>query len=181
MSTLPIPSGTYAIDDWHSQLGFSVRHLGISTVRGSFDKYTGSLVVGDDLAATSVTIEAEMGSANTGNPGRDGHLQGEDFFDAANHPTMSFRSTSIADQGDNKFALTGDLTIRGTTKPVTLDVSFNGSGVFPMDQSTHVGFGATGTIKRTDFGVNYGVPLVSENVELNLDLQFVAPATTPAA
>jgi polyisoprenoid-binding protein YceI len=175
MSSLPIPAGTYAIDDWHSQLGFSVRHLGISTVRGSFTKYAGSLVVGADLASTSVTIDAEMASAHTGNAGRDEHIQGADFFDSANHPTMSFRSTGIAEKGGSKYALTGDLTLRGVTKPVTLDVDFNGSNVFPMDQSTHVGFGATGTIKRTDFGVNYGVPLVSENVELHLEVQFVAP------
>jgi polyisoprenoid-binding protein YceI len=175
MTTLPIPAGTYSIDNWHSQLGFAVRHLGISTVRGSFTQYDGSLVVGEDLASTSVTFSAEMASAHTGNAGRDEHLQGEHFFDAANHPTMTFQSTAIAATGQSTYALTGDLTIRGTTKPVTLDVTFNGSGVFPMDQTTHVGFGASGVIKRTDFGVDYGVPLVSENVDLNLELQFVAP------
>jgi polyisoprenoid-binding protein YceI len=179
MTSLPIPAGTYKIDDWHSQLGFAVRHLGISTVRGLFDKYEGTLVVGQDLASTSVSISAEMASANTGNPGRDQHLQGEDFFDSTNHPKMTFQSTGIVANGDSAYALTGDLSIRGITKPITLNVSFNGTDVFPMDQSTHVGFGATGTIKRTDYGVSYGVPLVSENVDLHLDLQFVAPA--PAA
>jgi polyisoprenoid-binding protein YceI len=178
-SSLPIPAGNYGIDTWHTQLGFSVRHLGISTVRGSFDRYTGSLTVGADLATTSVGIEAEMASVNTGNQGRDEHLHGEHFFDVANHPKLTFASTKVS-ENDGKYALHGDLTIRGITKAVVLDVVFNGSGVFPMDQSTHFGFTATGEINRSDFGVSYAVPVVSETVHLTLDAQFVQPAT-PAA
>jgi polyisoprenoid-binding protein YceI len=173
--SLPIAAGTYGIDNWHSQLGFSVKHLGISTVRGAFDAYEGSLTVGEDLAGTSVSISADMNSVNSGNKGRDEHLQAPDFFDSASHPKLTFVSTSITGSG-NDYTLNGDLTIKGVTKPVALAVTFNGSGVFPMDNSTHFGFVAKGTIKRTDFGVSYGVPLVSENVELTLDVQFVKPA-----
>jgi polyisoprenoid-binding protein YceI len=176
--SLPIPCGTYGIDTWHSQLSFAVRHLGISTVRGTFVRYSGSLTVGEDLATTSVSVDAEMGSVASGNPGRDEHLHGELFFDVANHPLMTFRSTSIAAHGEG-YVLTGDLTIKGTTLAVSFATTFNGSNVFPVDQSTHFGFTATGTISRSAFGVSYGVPLVSDEVALTLDIQFVQPA--PAA
>jgi polyisoprenoid-binding protein YceI len=178
--TLPIASGTYSIDTWHTQLGFSVRHLGISTVRGQFDDYSGTLTVGSDLSDTAVTLTAQMASVNTGNAGRDEHLHGEHFFDVANHPTLTFASTKVV-ENSGRYALHGDLTIRGVTKPVTLDVEFNGSGVFPMDQSTHYGFTAVGEINRTDFGVDYATPLVSETVKLTLDAQFVQPAPTPTS
>ena len=174
--TLPIPVGTYGIDTSHSQLSFAVKHLGISTVRGTFDRYSGSLTVGADVGQTSVTIDAEMASVASGNAGRDEHLHGDHFFDVANHPTMTFRSTAIAPAGDG-YQLTGDLTIRGITKSVTLNAQFNGASVFPMDKSTHYGFVATGTIMRTDFGVNYAVPMVSDDVALTIDAQFIQPAT----
>jgi polyisoprenoid-binding protein YceI len=172
---LPIPAGTYDIDGVHSQLGFAIRHLGISTVRGTFVDFTGSLTVGADLASTAVTLDAQMASVNTGNAGRDGHLHSDHFFDVANHPTMTFRTKGIKEVGAN-YELQGDLTIRGVTKPITLAVEFNGSGVNPMNQNTHFGFSASGSIKRTDFGVDFGVPMVSENVQLNIDAQFVQPA-----
>jgi polyisoprenoid-binding protein YceI len=173
--TLPIPAGSYGIDTAHSQLGFAIRHLGISTVRGTFDTFTGSLTVGDALADTSVAISAEMASVNTGNEGRDGHLHGEHFFDTGNHPTMTFASTAIEAAGD-AYILHGDLTIRGITKPIALATTFNGDASFPMDGSTHFGFEATGQIARTDFGVSYGVPMASDTVKLTLDVQFVQPA-----
>ena len=173
--SLPIPAGTYGIDPVHTQIGFAVKHLGISTVRGTFDQFTGSLIVGADLASTKVEVDASIGSINTGNGGRDGHLQGADFFDTENHPTMSFRSAGIDTNGDD-YVLNGELTLRGVTKAVALAVTFNGSGVFPMDKSTHFGFEAVGEINRTDFGVSYGVPLVSDKVKLSLDVQFVQPA-----
>ena len=172
--SLPIPPGTYPIDAMHSQLGFTVKHLGISTIRGSFHTYSGSLTVGADLASTSVTIDADMASVSTGSSMRDEHLHGDTFFDTANHPKLTFSTTSVAANGDG-YALNGDLSIRGITKPVTLNVTFNGEATFPMDQSTHYGFEATGAINRTDFGVSYGVPMVSDNVKLFLDVQFVSP------
>lgn len=174
--TLPIAPGTYGIDTMHSQLGFYVSHLGISLVRGTFDSYTGSLTVGRALGETALSIDAEMASVHTGNEKRDLHLHGEDFFDVANHPQMSFRSTSI-DENGSTYALIGDLTIRGITRSVTLSATYNGSGVFPMDKSTHYGFSASGTISRSDFGVAYGVPLASDDVALMLEAQFVSPAS----
>ncbi len=171
---LPIAPGTYGIDTAHSQLGFSVRHLGISVIRGTFDRYGGALYVGDDLASTVVAIEAEMASINSGNRDRDEHMYGEDWFDVVNHPQMTFRSTSIVDAAGG-YTMTGDLTIKKITHSVTFNAVYNGSETFPMDQSTHFGFEASGSISRTAFGVSYGVPLLSDQVKLTLDAQFIRP------
>lgn len=173
--TLPIAAGAYDIDPMHTQLGFSVSHLGISTIRGTFDRFTGSLTIGESLQDTSVTVDAEMASVNSGNTMRDQHLHGTDFFDVANHPALTFASSSIEPRGVG-YDLHGTLTIKGVSHPVVLAVTFNGSAVFPMNQSTHFGFSATGTISRTAFGMGYGVPMVSDDVKLVLDAQFVAPA-----
>ncbi len=173
--SLPIPSGTYGVDTMHTQLGFSVTHLGISVVRGTFDRFSGSLSVGDSLADTSLTIEAEMASINSGNAMRDEHMHGADFFDVSNHPNMVFESTSISEAGSG-YALTGNLTIKGVTQPITFETTYNGSQVFPMDQSTHYGFSAGATISRSAFGVSYGVPMVTDEVVLQLEAQFVNPA-----
>ena len=173
--TLPIAAGTYGIDRMHTQLGFSVTHLGISVIRGTFDRFTGSLTVGATLADTSVTVETEMASMNSGNKVRDDHMHGADFFDVGNHPLMNFRSSSIAETG-SAYDLAGDLTVKGTTLPVTFRTTYNGSAVFPMDKSTHFGFTAASTISRSAFGVSYGVPLVTDNVELLLNIQFIDPA-----
>lgn len=171
---LPIPAGSYGIDKMHTQLGFAVTHLGISVVGGTFDTFDGTLTVGDSLASSALSLSADMGSVNTGQPMRDGHLKGADFFDVENHPTLSFTSTSIEQAGD-RYRLTGDLTIKGSTQQVTLDASYNGSGTFPVDGSTHYGFSASGTLSRSAFGVSYGVPMVTDDVKLTLEAQFVQP------
>jgi polyisoprenoid-binding protein YceI len=168
---LPIENGTWTIDPTHSQLGFSIKHLGISTIRGIFQESDGTVTVNGDQA--DISVSAKMASITTGNSMRDGHVQGEDFFDTANHPEMTFRSSAINVASGDKGTITGDLTIRGVTKPVTLDVTFQGTGSSPMDNSFRAGFQASGTINRTEFGVSYGVPLVSEEVQLLLDLQIV--------
>ena len=173
--SLPIAPGTYGIDPMHSQLGFGVTHLGISIVHGTFDRFSGALFVGATLADTVVTIEAEMASINSGNAMRDEHVHGAEFFDVANHPQMTFRSTSITASGE-AYTMAGDLTIKGATHPVVLHTTYNGSALFPMDRSTHHGFSAAATISRSAYGVSYGVPMVSDDVKLTLDVQFVSPA-----
>jgi polyisoprenoid-binding protein YceI len=174
---LPIPAGTYGVDPMHTQLGFSVTHLGISIIRGTFDRFSGSLTVGESLADTSLAIEAEMASINSGNTMRDEHVHGADFLDVANHPQMTFQSTAIVESGSG-YALTGNLTIKGVTQAVTFETTYNGSEVFPMDQSTHYGFSAGATISRSAFDMGYGVPMVSDEVELKLEAQFIDPAPT---
>jgi polyisoprenoid-binding protein YceI len=168
---LPIDPGTWALDTWHTQLGFTVRHLGISTVRGLFKEYDGGVTVAEDGTA-SISLTAAMTSVATGNDGRDSHLQGPEFFDSANHPNLSFESTSIESDGASG-VVHGNLTIRGVTKPIALATTFNGTGTFPLDNTFHAGFTATGSFNRTDFGVSYGVPLVSDEVQLVLDVQLV--------
>ena len=172
--SLPLPAGDWAFDTMHSQVGFAVRHLGISTVRGLFTDYSGSVTIGDDLASSAVKLSAKIGSLSTGNGFRDGHLQNADILDGEAFPEMSFASTSIA-EGGSGYVLTGDLTIKDVTKSVAFDVAFHGTGVFPMDQSTHAGFLATGSINRSEFNAGYGVPMVSDAVQLSIDVQLVAP------
>jgi polyisoprenoid-binding protein YceI len=180
--SLAIPPGTYPIDTMHTQLGFSVIHLGISVIRGTFDRFGGELTVGESLDETSVTIDAEMSSINSGNGMRDEHVWTEEWLHISDHTHMVFRSTSIT-ESESGYTLTVDLTIKGTTQPVTIETSYNGSQVFPIDGSTHHGFSATATISRSAFGVSFGVPAVSDDVQLQLEAQFIqaAPEPEPAA
>ena len=173
---LAISEGTYPIDAVHSQLGFFVTHLDISLVRGTFDVFTGALTIGSAVADVTVLIEAEMASVNTGNAARDKHILGGDFFDVPNHPQMAFASTSVSETSDG-YELKGDLTIKGITNAVTLAGTYNGSAVFPMDGSTHYGFSMSGTISRSAFGVSYGVPMVTDDVGLVLETQFIEAAS----
>jgi polyisoprenoid-binding protein YceI len=179
-STLPLTSGTWTADPSHTNVAFVVRHLGLSKVRGRFEGVDAQLVVGDDLASSSVSAQIQMGTVSTGNADRDAHLASSDFFNAETNPLMTFESTVISVDGD-EFTLVGDLTINGITKSVTLDVEFFGTSVFPMDQSTRAGFSATGSISRSEFGIGFNVPLggdkvmISDKVTLELDVQLVAP------
>jgi len=180
-STLPLAAGTWGADPAHTTVGFVVRHLGLSKVRGRFEGVTAQLVVGDDLATSSVTATVEMGTVSTGNPDRDAHLASSDFFNADTNPTMTFVSNAI-NGADEEYTLSGDLTINGVTKPIELDVEFFGTSVFPMDQSTRAGFSATGTLSRKDFGIEFNVPLggdkvmIADKVTIDLDVQLIAPA-----
>jgi len=172
--SLPIPAGTFALDPAHSQADFAITHLGISMIRGRFNSIEGSLTVGEDLGGTAVNVAVEMGSLDSGNEGRDGHMQGEEFFDAGNHPTMTFASTGIEASGDG-YTMTGDLTIKGVTQSVALHAKFNGEAVFPMDGSTHYGFAASGAISRSEFNMDAFIPMLSDQVELSLQAQFISP------
>lgn len=179
-STLPLAVGTWTTDPSHTTVGFVVRHLGLSKVRGRFDGVTAQLVVGNDLVTSSVSAEIDLGTVKTGNADRDAHLASSDFFNAETNPTMEFHSTAISGEGE-EFTMVGDLTINGVTKQVELDVEFFGTSVFPADQSTRAGFSATGTISRGDFGVSFNAPIgadkvmISDKVSLELDVQLVAP------
>ena len=179
-TTLPLAAGTWVADPAHTTVGFVVRHLGLSKVRGRFDGVSAQLTVGDDVASSSVSAEIQMGTVTTGNSDRDAHLASSDFFNAETNPTMTFVSTGIAGEGE-EYTMTGDLTINGITKQVELDVEFFGTSVFPMDQSTRAGFSATGTLSRKEFGIEFNVPLggdkvmIADKVALDLDVQLIAP------
>lgn len=178
---LPLNAGTYVVDKMHSTVEFTVKHLGLAKVRGRFDDFDATLTVGDGLAATSVDATVAMASVNTGNSDRDAHLAGTDFFGVETAPKMTFRSATIGGSA-NAYKLAGELTIRGITKPVTLDVEFNGQETNPFTKGTHIGFSATGEISRGDFGISFNVPLggdafmVSDKVKIELELEFVPAA-----
>lgn len=178
-TTLPLAAGTWTADVNHSTVGFVVRHLGLSKVRGRFEGFSASVTVGDDLAGTSVAADVDMSTARTGNADRDAHLASSDFFNAEANPTMSFRSTSISGEGE-EYQMAGDLTINGITKPIELDVEFFGTEIAPMDQSTRAGFSATGSLSRGDFGIEFNMPLggdkmlISDKVAIELDVQLIA-------
>ena len=179
---LPLGQGTWNLDPAHSVVEFAVRHLGISNIRGRFIGVEASLDVGADLDSSSLTAEVDMSTVDTGNPDRDGHLRSTDIFDVESQPRMRFASTGIAEAGDGRYAVTGDLTINGTTRSETLDVTFNGTGDNPLDGSTRGGFTATGTIDRTAYGIDWNVPLtqggfmVANDVAVTLNAQLVGPA-----
>lgn len=179
-TALPLSSGQWTLDQNHSSVLFVVRHLGLSNVRGRFDTFDATLDVGLSLESVSVSADVDLASVDTNNADRDAHLRSTDFFGTDKHPTMSFRSTAVTGSGED-YELGGDLTIAGITQPVTFDVEFHGTEVFPGDQTTHAGFTATGQIKRSDFGIDFGIIpgaeklMLGDKVKIELDLQFVAP------
>jgi polyisoprenoid-binding protein YceI len=169
--------GTWNIDTAHTTVGFSVRHLMISKVRGRFTAFTGAVEIAADPLQSSVTVDVEIASIKTGDSTRDGHLKTGDFFDAEQYPTMSFRSTGIAVAGSN-YALTGDLTLHGVTKPVTFALEYEGVGSDPWG-GTRAGFTATTEISRKDFGLEYnavletGGVMIGDTVKVELEVEAV--------
>lgn len=179
-AVLPLEPGTYDLDANHAGVYFQVRHLGISNVRGMFKTFDATVTVGETLSDVDVQATIDLASVDTGQPDRDAHLLSTDFFGAEQHPQMHFASTAVRTDGDDSYALDGDLTINGVTKPVTLDVEFNGTSVMPQGEPVpHTGFYATTEIRRSEFGIDFNMPLgmgkvaLGEKVKVELDLQFV--------
>ena len=172
---LPIDAGNYIIDPLHSQIGFSITHLGITPVRGMFTGYSGTLEVGSSPEASSLAVAVDLATVSSGHPMRDEHLQGADFFDTAADGTMTFRSTNITGSGDD-WTIDGQLTMKGESHPVSLKAKMTGKAVFPMDQKERIGFTAAGTLARKKFGVGAAIPgfVLAEDVELTLAVQLVA-------
>jgi polyisoprenoid-binding protein YceI len=179
---LPLAAGTWAVDLDHSGVHFKVRHIGLSNVRGRFNRFDVTLTVGETLADTRVEATVELSSVDTNQPDRDAHLLSTNFFSAEQHPAMTFHSTAVRAAGEGEYQLDGELTVNGITRPVTLDVEFHGVEAYPLDGSTHAGFSATTTVDREDFGVDFNMPLgvdrfaLGKKVAVELELQFVAPA-----
>lgn len=173
---------SWVIDPTHSEVQFKVKHLVISTVTGSFKSFEGSLQTeGDSFDGASIQFTADVNSIDTNMEQRDGHLKSADFFDAENFPTLSFVSTSFVQKGDEDFTLTGDLTLRGVTKSVTLAVSYGGQMV-DFYGNTKAGFELNGKINRKDFGLNWGAVteaggvVVSDEVKLHFNIQVAKQA-----
>ena len=178
---------TWRVDPAHTNAGFAVRHLMISTVRGRFSEVDGTVdVAGDDFGTAKVRVSIGTASVDTREPKRDEHLRSADFFDAGRFPTIDFVSRQIEKAGEGRYAVTGALTIRGVTRDVTLDVAAEGQVRDPWG-GLRAGFSAKGVINRTDFGLTWnaaletGGVLVGEEVKLSIDLELVQQATSSAA
>ena len=174
-SAARVAAGTYQVDPAHTQVTWEVNHLGFSMLQGQFGASGGSITIDPKKpAATKVEVTFAVDQLSVTSPQFANHLKSKDFFDAANNPTARFVSTTVAPRGPNKATLNGELTIKGITKPVTLDVTFVGAGDNPMSKKANFGFVGTGTIKRSDFGLGYAAPAVSDTVKLNVNAAFTA-------
>lgn len=168
-------AGVWDIDTAHSDLRIVARHLMVTKVRGTFTDMTGTIEVADDPKESSVRVEAKAASVTTGVADRDGHLRSPDFLDVENHPTIVFESTGLAEDG-GAWKLTGDLTVRGVTKSVTFDLTYEGSAEDPYG-NTKAAFVAKGEVNREEFGLTWNVPLegggvlVSRNFQVEFDVQ----------
>ena len=173
-------AGTWTIDPVHSEVGFAVRHMMVSKVRGRFTSFSGEIVTGADPLDSSVTAEIALDSIVTGQEQRDAHIRSADFFDVENHPTMTYHSTGVRAHGDG-YVVDGELTLRGVTKDVPLALELNGFGPDTYG-GTRAGFTATAEINRSDFGVSYnaaiegGGVVVSDKVTIQLEIEAVLKA-----
>lgn len=172
----------WVLDPLHSEVQFKVKHLVISTVSGFFKSFSGELdTENDDFSDASISFSLDIDSIDTNQSQRDEHLKSAEFFDAAQYPNITFKSTSFTKSGDDEYKLVGDLTIKGVTKPVTLDVEFGGSAA-DFYGNTKAGFEITGKINRKEFGLTWdgvteaGSVVVGEDIKLLINVQFAKQA-----
>ena len=179
-ATVQIPgytAGTWDIDQVHTDISFTVRHMMVSKVRGHFEQFEGSVVLGENPLDSSVQVEVQMASINTNNTDRDNHIRSDDFFGVEQYPTMSYRSTSVTPQDDH-YVVAGELTLHGVTKPLALEVEVNGFGPDPYG-GTRAGFSAKGEISRKAFDVKFDAPMegggavVGDKVQLLIEAELV--------
>jgi polyisoprenoid-binding protein YceI len=180
-------TNNWNLDTVHSGINFSVRHMVVSKVRGRFTKFTGNVELDEsDLARSVVEATIDASSIDTGTAQRDDHLRSADFFDVEHFPQIGFRSTGIEKLGGDRYRLTGELTIRDVSREIALDVEYGGRGKDPWGNE-RVGFTAKGSLDRKDFGLKWnqaletGGVLVSDRVEIELELQAVKAAVAKAA
>jgi polyisoprenoid-binding protein YceI len=177
--SLPLAPGHWALDSAHSSISFSVRHLGVSKVRGRFTRFEADVVVGETLETTSVVATIDVASLDTSNPDRDAHVLSPDLLDVEKRPTMTFRSVRISGAG-SVWQIDGELTIGDVTQPQVLAVELGGLETFPGGPR-HAGFEATTEVRRKDFGIDIAMPpgvsaaMLGDVVKVELDLQLVEP------
>lgn len=176
-TTTTLTPGSWAIEPSHSEIGFTVRHLGLSKVRGRFNSFSGTVDIADQLSDSNIEVLIDLSSVDTNNDQRDGHLRSTDFFDIESHPQMAFTSTGI-DASGSEGTIRGTLTINGVSRTVDLDTEFHGVADDAYG-TKRAGFSATGTISRKDFGVDFNVPLdaggllIADKVTIELEIQIV--------
>ncbi|MGP8298903.1 YceI family protein [Streptomyces inhibens] len=175
-------TGDYTIDPAHSSIGFTVRHAMVTNVRGSFGEYEGALTLdGADPSRSTASIDVKIASVDTGIADRDGHLLSADFFDAETFPLMTFRSTAAERVSGDRYRITGDLTLRDVTKPLSIDLEFNGSAT-DVYGAERVGFEGSAEILRSDWGLTWNAALetggvmLSDKVKLSFDISAVKAA-----
>ena len=179
-------AGLYDIDSAHTSVEFVGRHLMITKVRGRFSDVRGQITIAEEPTKSHVEVEIGVASVSTGNDDRDAHLKNADFFDVEHHPTITFASTGVKPLRDNTWELVGDLTVHGTTKPVTLQVDFDGGGASPMGDE-RIGFSAATEVNREDFGLTWNVSLetggllVGKTARIELAVQAIAASQAPDA
>ncbi len=184
VAATPVPAGTYAIDAAHSAATFGIRHLGISTVRGSFGSIDGTVTVGETLSTLQATARMDASSITTGNADRDGHLKSPDFFDVEQYPDITFTSTEVRPGAGDAFTLVGDLTMHGVTRPVELEGTYLGAAT--MGETQKIGFTAEGTIDRKNWGLTWaqtndvGEALVGDEVTIEIQVQADRQPDAPA-
>lgn len=168
-----IQAGTYALDSAHTLVRFTVEHFGINEFFGTLPGATGTLSLNPKaLASTKLDVSVPVASVSTTNKTLDGELVSADWFDAAKYPTMRFVSTKVVKTGANSADVTGNLTLHGVTRPVTLKATFRAAALNPMKKAYTLGFSATGAIKRSDFGVSKYVPMVSDETTIAITAAF---------
>jgi polyisoprenoid-binding protein YceI len=168
-----VQAGSFAVDTNHTQVGFTLSHMGFSNFSGRLDGVTGTLTLSDgDRSASKLSVNIPAKSFSTSNEKLDGELTSADWFDAAKFPTITFTSTKVTVTKPDTATIEGQLTLHGVTKPITLTAHFVGAGTNPLSKKYTVGFDATGTVKRSDFGVTKYVPLIGDEVELSLHGAF---------
>jgi polyisoprenoid-binding protein YceI len=184
METATATTTKWNVDPVHSEIGFKVKHMMITNVSGSFEKFDAEVETDDsDFTTAKIQFTADINSITTGNKDRDNHLKSADFFDAANYAELKFISSKLEKEDDENYVLHGNLTIRDVTKPIKLDVEFGGIGKDPWGNQK-AGFTITGKIKRTDFKLNWnaaletGGVLVGEEVKLQAEIQLVKQASS---
>ncbi|MFF8017258.1 YceI family protein [Streptomyces sp. NPDC007929] len=175
-------TGDYTIDPAHSTIGFVARHAMVTNVKGRFQDFTGTLHLdGTDPSRSTASLDVVMDSIDTGNADRDGHLKSADFFKADEFPAMTFRSTEVEALGGDDYRITGDLTILGTTRPLTIDLEFNGAAKDPFGNE-RAGFEGKAEILRSEWGLTWnaaletGGVLVSDKIKLNFDISAIRNA-----
>ena len=170
-------AGTWDIDPVHTDISFTVRHMMVSKVRGHFETFDGTVTTGADPLQSSVEVRIDLGSINTNNADRDAHIRGDDFFGVEQFPTMTYRSTGVRASGDG-YVVDGELTLRGVTKPVSLDLEVNGFGPDPFG-GTRSGFSAKGEISRKEFDVKFDAPMegggvvVGDKIQLAIEAELI--------
>ncbi|QIS22197.1 YceI family protein [Nocardia terpenica] len=170
-----LKTGSWPLDTAHSAVNFTVRHLGISKVRGRFNRFETTFVV-DESGAATVSATVHLDSFDTGNADRDAHVRSADLLHVEQRPTLTFTATEPVRIAED-FQVTGHVTIGDQTHPVTLDVEWGGIQEFPATGDRHIGFTATSTLKRTDFGIGTAIPaaMLSDKIAIELDIQLIEP------